>query len=159
MMITLHGDRGKRKAKTKAQDLHVRVTSPILAAASSFRCLGETVWVRGFFAVDFVACVHVRCTCACRKTCAYIAGHGPYGMLELFIHVAGVRPPIHGAGAAKQGKSQERARIGGDRRRRRSPGRPHHGYRSHHISAGCGGVDSTGRWSRRITLGEGKEGP
>ena len=73
MMITLHGDRGNKKRKRRLKTY----PSTTLSAASSFRCLGETVWVRGFFAADLVASFHVCCKCACRRTCAHIASHGP----------------------------------------------------------------------------------
>ena len=71
MMVTLHGDRGDEKRKRRRKTC----TSFTLSAATSLRCLDETVWVRGFVAAGLVADDAVRCTCACRKTGALIAGH------------------------------------------------------------------------------------
>ena len=62
MMITLHGDRGKRKAKTKAQGLPFHQ----LLCSSSLRCLCKTICVRGFVAA-YLANVTAYCTCACRQ--------------------------------------------------------------------------------------------
>ena len=72
MMITLHGDRGKRKAKTKAQGLpfHLPVCS------TSLRCLCETIWVRGFVAA-YLAKVTVHCKCACRQRVRTWQAAGP----------------------------------------------------------------------------------
>ena len=63
MMITLHGDRGKRKAKTKAQELPFH--QPL--CSTSLRRLCKTIWVRGFVAAIYLAKVTVHCTCACRQ--------------------------------------------------------------------------------------------
>ena len=43
---------------------------------------GDLGNLRGFVAAQLAAIFSIHCTCVCRKTCAFIAGHGPQGMLE-----------------------------------------------------------------------------
>ena len=67
MMITLHGDRGKQKAETKAQELSFH--HPL--CSTSLRSQGETAWVRGFVA----AYLALKCFCTLYTVHARAAKH------------------------------------------------------------------------------------
>ena len=100
MMITLHGDRGKRKAESKAQKrpLHHPLCS------SSLRCLRRSGYEGSLLPnslLMFLYTVHARAQ--------HIAGHRPSGVLELYAHEAGGGLPSTGSGAAKAKGKSERA--------------------------------------------------